>query len=53
MLTLLFSANYPGPHAPLWQYFGASLAHLVPALCFATFAITKREDTPPLRSLWR
>jgi thiosulfate dehydrogenase [quinone] large subunit len=53
MLTLLFSANYPGAHAPLWQYFGASLAHLVPALCFAAFAITKPEDTLPLRSLWR
>ena len=22
MLTLLFSANYPGAHAPLWHYFG-------------------------------
>jgi thiosulfate dehydrogenase [quinone] large subunit len=53
MLTLLFSANYPGPHAPLWQYFGASLAHLVPALCFAAFAITRPEDTLPLRNLWR
>jgi thiosulfate dehydrogenase [quinone] large subunit len=53
MLTLLFSANYPGPRAPLWQYFGASLAHLVPALCFAAFAITRRADTLPLRSLWR
>src|SRR3982751_124395 len=25
MITLLFSSNYPGAHAPLWQYFGASL----------------------------
>jgi uncharacterized membrane protein YphA (DoxX/SURF4 family) len=24
MLTLLFASNYPGPHAALWQYFGAS-----------------------------
>jgi thiosulfate dehydrogenase [quinone] large subunit len=40
MLTLLFSANYPGPHAPLWQYFGASLEHSVLALCFVTFALT-------------
>src|ERR1700730_10835039 len=23
MFTLLFSANYPGPHAAFWQYFGA------------------------------
>ena len=39
MLTLLFSANYPGPDAPLWAYFGASLEHLVLALCFAAFAL--------------
>lgn len=43
MAALLFSSNYPGPHAPLWQYFGASLNHLVLALCFAVFAITKVE----------
>jgi thiosulfate dehydrogenase [quinone] large subunit len=39
MLTLLFSSNYPGAHAPLWQYFGASLDHSVLALCFITFLI--------------
>ena len=39
MLTLLFSSNYPGAHAPFWQYFGASLDHLVPALCFAAFVV--------------
>jgi thiosulfate dehydrogenase [quinone] large subunit len=39
MLSLLFSANYPGAHAPLWQYFGASLDHSVLALCFAAFLI--------------
>jgi thiosulfate dehydrogenase [quinone] large subunit len=44
MLTLLFAANYPGPHAPFWQYFGASLEHLVLAMCFATFALTRSED---------
>lgn len=43
MLTLLFSANYPGPHAPFWQYFGASLEHLVPALCFMTFLLGEPE----------
>jgi len=37
MLALLFSSNYPGPHAPFWEYFGASLEHLVLALCFAAF----------------
>lgn len=39
MMALLFSSNYPGPHAPLWQYFGASLDHSVLALCFITFLI--------------
>jgi thiosulfate dehydrogenase (quinone) large subunit len=44
MLTLLFSANYPGPHAPLWEYFGASLEHLVLALCFVSFALTDPDE---------
>jgi thiosulfate dehydrogenase (quinone) large subunit len=44
MLTLLFSANYPGPNAPLWQYFGASLEHSVLALCFATFALANPDE---------
>ena len=39
MLTLLFSSNYPGAQAPLWQYFGASLSHSVLALCFVSFLI--------------
>jgi len=43
MASLLFSSNYPGPHAAVWQYFGASLNHLVLALCFAVFAITRIE----------
>jgi len=41
MLALLFSSNYPGPAAAPWQYFGASLDHLVLAMCFATFAISE------------
>lgn len=44
MLTLLFSSNYPGPHAAFWQYFGASLDHLVLALCFAAFVIGNPTD---------
>ena len=39
MLTLLFSSDYPGADAPLWQYFGASLGHSVFALCFVAFLI--------------
>ena len=44
MLTLLFSSNYPGADAPFWQYFGASLNHLVLAMCFVTFALTRQDD---------
>ena len=50
MLALLFSANYPGPHAAFWQYFGASLDHLVLALCFVAFAL---GDTDQFLSLDR
>jgi uncharacterized membrane protein YphA (DoxX/SURF4 family) len=39
MFALLFSSDYPGPAAPLWQYFGASLSHSVFALCFAVFLL--------------
>jgi thiosulfate dehydrogenase [quinone] large subunit len=44
MLTMLFSSDYPGSGAPLWQYFGASLSHSVFALCFAAF-LTGRADS--------
>jgi hypothetical protein len=44
MLALLFSSNYPGPHAPFWQYFGAALDYLVLALCFAAFGVGKPTD---------
>jgi thiosulfate dehydrogenase (quinone) large subunit len=45
MASLLCSSNYPGPHAAWWQYFGASLNHLVLALCFAVFASTRIEKS--------
>jgi thiosulfate dehydrogenase (quinone) large subunit len=55
MLALLFSSNYPGAHAPFWQYFGAALDHLVLALCFAAFALGKADQalslSPYLRRL--
>jgi thiosulfate dehydrogenase [quinone] large subunit len=44
MASLLFSSNYPGPNAPLWQYFGASLDHSVLALCFTAFLIGNSES---------
>jgi thiosulfate dehydrogenase [quinone] large subunit len=53
MLALLFSSNWPGAHAPMWQYFGASLGHLVPALCFAVFALGEPERAYAFRWLGR
>jgi thiosulfate dehydrogenase [quinone] large subunit len=53
MFSLLLSANYPGPHAPFWQYFGASLEHFVPALCFASFASTRPEEIWSIRAYLR
>lgn len=52
MLTLLFSANYPGAHAPAWEYFGASLEHSVLALCFAAFAFGETERALSVRTFW-
>ena len=49
MLSLLFSANYPGAHAPLWQYFGASLDHSVLALCFLAFAVGQSDERLSLK----
>jgi uncharacterized membrane protein YphA (DoxX/SURF4 family) len=53
MFTLLFSANYPGPNAALWQYSGASLDHLVLALCFASFASTNPQEVLSIRTYLR
>lgn len=49
MLSLLFSSNYPGAGAPLWQYFGASLDHSVLALCFLTFVCSRSDDMLSIR----
>jgi thiosulfate dehydrogenase (quinone) large subunit len=53
MLALLFSANYPGSHAVLWQYFGAALEHLVLVLCFGTFLVGAPERAWSLTRAWR
>jgi uncharacterized membrane protein YphA (DoxX/SURF4 family) len=50
MLVLLFSSDYPGPHAAFWQYFGGALDHLVLALCFATFALGDADRVLSLRT---
>ena len=50
MLTLLFASNYPGQHAAFWQYFGASLDHLVLAFCFATLMVGRPEEALSVRA---
>jgi thiosulfate dehydrogenase [quinone] large subunit len=44
MLALLFASNFPGSQAPFWEYFGASLDHLVLALCFAGFIVSGGDE---------
>lgn len=39
MSMLILASNYPGLHAPWWEYVGASLNHLVLALCFLAFGM--------------
>jgi thiosulfate dehydrogenase (quinone) large subunit len=53
MLTLLFSSDYPGPTAPFWQYFGASLSHSVFMLCFAAFLMGRADAVWSAKSLRR
>lgn len=53
MLTLLFSSDYPGPTAPFWQYFGASLSHSVFMLCFAAFLVGRADAVWSAKSLRR
>lgn len=53
MAALLVSSNAPGPHAPLWQYFGASLDHLVLGLCFATFLLGRPERALSVGRRWQ
>jgi uncharacterized membrane protein YphA (DoxX/SURF4 family) len=51
MLTLLFSSDYPGPVAPFWQYFGASLSHSVFAVCFFAFLVGRSDEAWSLGTL--
>jgi thiosulfate dehydrogenase (quinone) large subunit len=52
MLTMLFSSDYPGAGAPLWQYFGASLSHSVFALCFVAFLAGRADSVWSVKSPW-
>jgi uncharacterized membrane protein YphA (DoxX/SURF4 family) len=49
MCLFLFSADYPGPHAALWTYFGASLDHSVFIICFIALIIAPSDDRWSLR----
>ena len=49
MLSLLFSADYPGPHSAFWTYWGAALPHLGLLLCFATFLLGDSEQRLSIR----
>jgi len=51
MLTLLLSSNYPGAGAPLWEYFGAALNHLVLALCFLAFLVSHSDAVLSFRTV--
>ncbi len=53
MLTMLFSSDYPGTSAPIWQYFGASLSHSVFALCFIAFLAGHSDSVWSVKSLRR
>lgn len=53
MLSLMLSSNYPGAHAAIWQYFGASLDHSVLALCFLTFLFSHSADVLSLKGYVR
>ena len=50
MLALLFSSDFPGPHAVFWQYFGASLSHSVFGLCFVAFLVGRADAVWSVRS---
>lgn len=51
MITMLFSSDYPGAGAPLWQYFGASLSHSVFALCFVAFLAGHADSVWSVKAL--
>jgi thiosulfate dehydrogenase (quinone) large subunit len=51
MVTLLFSSDYPGAGAPLWEYFGASLSHSIFALCFAAFLVGRADSVWSIATL--
>ena len=51
MTAMGLSAGYPGPHAALWMYWGASLNWSVFALCFAALAWGRPDDIFSVRRI--
>jgi uncharacterized membrane protein YphA (DoxX/SURF4 family) len=51
LVTLLLSSNYPGQHAELWQYFGASLDHSVFGFCFLAFIVGQSDACLSVRKV--
>jgi len=53
MLAMWLSGGYPGDHAALWKYFGASLDWSVLALCFVVLMVGRPEEKWSLAEWWR
>ena len=51
MLAMWLSGGYPGPHAALWMYWGASLNWSVFAICFAVLAAGHPEEVASMRRM--
>ena len=51
MLAMWLSGGYPGPHAALWMYWGASLNWSVFAICFALLAVGRPEEVASVRRI--
>ncbi|MGB0012964.1 MAG: hypothetical protein WBQ03_15250 [Candidatus Sulfotelmatobacter sp.] len=51
MLVMWLSGGYPGPHAALWMYWGASLNWSVFAICFAVLAAGHPEEVASVRRM--
>jgi thiosulfate dehydrogenase (quinone) large subunit len=51
MLAMWLSGGYPGPHAAVWMYLGASLNWSVFAICFAVLAAGRPEEVASVRRM--
>jgi thiosulfate dehydrogenase [quinone] large subunit len=51
MMAMWLSGGYPGPHAALWMYWGASLNWSVFAICFVVLAAGRPEQVWSIRRM--